>query len=154
MDRSECTISVGIRSAAPKGVRVRYQHIQFYSAGRPLLAAGTGWMPPVDLYETRDMVVLEVNLAGIPVEQVHVQFSPTVVRISGSRDGQSESGIRCYHILEIERGAFARVLDLPVPVDPHSANAEFNHGLLVVRVAKQLGGHAHGCTSGTMEGWE
>lgn len=143
-----------IRYSAQKGVRIRFQHVQIYSVGRPMLASGTGWMPSVDLYETRDDVVLEINLAGIPADQVHVQFSATTVRISGSRDGRPAAAVRCYHILEIERGVFARELDLPVPVDPHTVDATFNHGLLVVRAAKQMGGQAHGCSSGTMEGWE
>ena len=144
-----------IQFAGKRGTHSHYHFFQFYSSQHAVLTAGTGWIPPVDLYETAGEFVLEVNLGGIAPEQVHLTFEGNLLHIAGQRDELGEPGVRCYHVMEIERGAFARTLELPAAVDPQSAQAVFHDGLLVLHVKKKESGQIHGCFSAdSMEGFE
>ena len=138
-----------------RGMQIRYHYFHYYGLGHPWLATGAGWMPPLDVYEADDEFTVEVNLAGIEPEQVHLEFRGNIIMLSGVRPESDASTARCYHVIEIERGPFARTVELPVPVDPASARAESHHGMLVVRVSKIKGGDAHGCSStDSLEGLE
>jgi HSP20 family protein len=138
-----------------RGPQIRYHYFHYYGLGHPWLATGAGWVPPVDVFETDEEFVLEVNLAGIEPEQVHVEFRGTTIMLSGERLEHDASALRCYHVIEIERGPFTRAVELPVPVDPATARAESGHGMLVLRVGKIKEGHAHGCSrADSMEGLE
>ncbi|HEY3294571.1 MAG TPA: Hsp20/alpha crystallin family protein [bacterium] len=155
MIKSEDPSSDGIQFAGKRSTHSQYHFFQFYSSQHAVLTAGTGWFPPVDLYETPTEFVLEVNLAGIAPEQVRLSFEGSLLHITGQRDELGEPGVRCYHIMEIERGAFARTLELPSAVDGTTARAVFHDGLLLVHVQKKEGGQIHGCFSAdSMEGLE
>jgi HSP20 family protein len=141
--------------APRRGSQIRFHYFHYYGASHPWLTAGSGWAPPADLFETDDEFVLEINLAGIDPNDVHVEIRGNAIVVSGERSEQDSSAVRCYHIMEIERGPFIRAMELPVPVDPSSARAEAHHGLLVVHVHKQQGVNIHGCYSAdSMEGLE
>src|ERR1041384_3023547 len=61
---------------------------------------------------------------------------PARIRTSaGGRQPQSE-GKRHYHAMEVQVGPFERRLRLPVPVDPTSLAAIYEHGFLEVRLTK------------------
>jgi HSP20 family protein len=138
-----------------RGRQIRFHVVQVYGGSRPVPAAGTGWVPPLDVYETNDAYVIEVNLGGVEPDEVQLEFHDHVLHISGTRSEQGEPGMRCYHILEIERGNFARTLELPTTVEPRTVEAEFHHGLIVITVAKRKSGYIHGCDSaGSLEGLE
>jgi HSP20 family protein len=138
-----------------RGTHFHYHYLQYYGHGHPWLATGAGWVPSVDVYETDDEFTLEVNLAGIKPEQVHLEIRGNIVLLSGERPESDASTVRCYYLIEIERGQFARTVELPVSVDPATARAESHDGMLVVRVGKIKGGHAHGCSSAdSLEGLE
>jgi HSP20 family protein len=120
-----------------------------------MLASGPAWIPALDLYETNDDFVLEVNLGGIAPEEVHVQVEGRLLRFWGERPDASGSGVRCYHAMEIERGSFDRTIEFPVLVDPHTTKVVFRDGLLVLHIKKIEGGGLHGCFSAdSMEGLE
>ena len=147
--------SLDIECAPKKNAHAQYRYFQFYASQHAVLTAGSGWAPPVDLYETPTEFVLEANLGGISHQQVQVTFEGNQCRIAGQREERGEPGVRCYHVMEIERGNFSRTLELPVPVDADTARADYQDGYLVLRVKKKAGGEIHGCFSAdSMEGFE
>jgi HSP20 family protein len=138
-----------------RGGGIRYHLFHYYGLGHPFLATGTGWMPPLDVYETDEEFALEINLAGVEPEQVHLEIRGNTILLSGERGETGVAGVRDYHVIEIERGPFARIVELPVPVDSASARAESRHGMLIVRVRKLKGQQIYGGSSAeTMEGLE
>jgi HSP20 family molecular chaperone IbpA len=138
-----------------KTTSIHYRIMHFYSGTRPALASGAGWVPPADLYDTQDEVIVEMNLGGVEEDDVRIQVDSNLLTISGQRAEIGASGMRCYHVMEIERGSFERVIELPALVDAETARASFHHGLLVIHLAKQPGGPMGGCFSAdSMEGLE
>ena len=155
MTETDTLPSEAVICSPRRGAQIRYHFFHYYGLGQPWLATGAGWVPPVDVYETDGEFVLEVNLAGIEPEQVHVETRGNTIMLSGERRESDASAVRCYHVIEIERGAFARTVELPVPVDPATTRAESHHGMLIVRVGKVKGGLVNGCSAAdSMEGLE
>jgi HSP20 family protein len=138
-----------------RGSHLRYHIVHYVSSSHPVPSAGAGWAPPVDVYESTQDYVVEANLAGIEPEQVHVEIEGSVIRLTGERLEGGQAGMRCYHVLEIERGNFEREIELPTAVDVAKAEAVFHHGLLILRIPKRDSRFIHGCFSAdSMEGLE
>ena len=140
MVQSDTLTSLEEPKLAGKGESVRFQFYHYYTGPRPTLASGSmSWTPPVDLYETAEELVLEVDLAGIEPDNVQIQVSEKLVSLQGTREETQETAIRCYEIMEIERGTFERAVELPGPVDTDSARATYHDGVLVLRMRKISG---------------
>lgn len=97
----------------------------------------SGWAPPVDVRENDKEIVLEMELPGVKPSDVEVTTENNVLTIRGekrsSASGQSEAR---YHVVERSYGAFSRSFQLPAGLDDRRIEAEFEDGLLVVRVPK------------------
>jgi HSP20 family molecular chaperone IbpA len=144
------------RHCAPKRPpRVRYEVFQVHGSWHHVQAAGRGWVPPVDLYETETELILDVNLSGVDPEQVQIHVDGERLRLRGQRPEQNEPAVLGYHIMELERGVFERTIELPVAVESASARAVSEHGLLTIRMTKARGGFTHGIyPADSMEGFE
>jgi len=104
--------------------------------GRPVgFVASPKWKPPTDVYETADALVVHVDIAGMQPEDFTVECAEGVVTITGERAPRGE-GKRHYHSMEVQVGPFERRLRLPVPVDPTSLRATYEHGFLEVHLTK------------------
>jgi HSP20 family protein len=93
----------------------------------------TGFAPPVDVHETEDEYLVQVDLPGVKSEDVNVEVNDLVLSISGSRvpseTGQSQ-------LVERPYGSFARTLSLPHGVDSDSIQAGYQDGVLELRIPK------------------
>jgi HSP20 family protein len=95
------------------------------------------WRPQIDIYETREEIVIIAEIAGVPREEIGLEIGPRSVKISGSREGgPREEGAR-YRLAEIPCGRFERDLALPVPIDTETVRAFCRDGLLEIRLAKR-----------------
>jgi len=95
------------------------------------------WRPQIDIYETREEIVIIAEIAGVPREEIGLEIGPRSVKISGSREGgPREEGAR-YRLAEIPCGRFARDLALPVPIDTETVRAFCRDGLLEIRLSKR-----------------
>lgn len=112
------------------------------------------WSPPSDLYETQCEIVIDVNLAGIQSSVVRIDMTPRIIKITGHRPHQQEPEPMSFHLMEIERGTFERILQLPVPTRPREAQVQYHDGLLTIRLPKINGGFYHACISGSNEDFE
>ncbi len=116
---------------------------------------GPRWSPPADLSETDESIIVEMNLAGIQSHVIRIDMTTRSITVSGSREETSDRQSRVYHMLEIERGSFERVIHVPVPVQPSSAEVGFSEGLLTIRLAKMRDALRHACSlAETTEGFE
>ena len=91
------------------------------------------WFPAVDLIETGQEYIFEVDLPGLMPEELQLEVDIAAVSISGTRTPRSEGG-RC---LRVERpsGAFIRQLPLP-PNTTGEIYGSFADGVLELRVPK------------------
>ena len=104
--------------------------------GRPVGFVGSPkWKPPTDIYETATDIVVYMDIAGMRPEDFTVEIADGILTIAGERQPRSE-GKRHYHAMEVQVGPFERRLRLPVPVDPTSLAAIYEHGFLEVRLTK------------------
>jgi HSP20 family protein len=95
------------------------------------------WRPQIDIFETREEIVIIAEIAGVPREDIDLEIGPRTVKISGTREGgPREEGAR-YRLAEIPCGRFERDLALPVPIDTETVKAFCRDGLLEIRLVKR-----------------
>ncbi len=98
---------------------------------------GAGWMPPVNVEETSEALVLTAELPGLRMEDVDVEFENGVLTIRGRKEEtREEDSDRRYHVWERRYGAFQRSFTLPRSVSVDDITASFENGVLHVRMPK------------------
>ena len=95
----------------------------------------TGWMPPVDLYETAERYVVTAEVAGLEQEDVQIQIQDGKLTLRGERRPRHEPGER-FAQAERGHGRFARTFTLPHAVDVGGIYAALQDGVLTVTVPK------------------
>ena len=96
---------------------------------------GRGFSPSVDVYYADDppRAVVKADLAGVDVEDVALEIRGRQLLIAGERRPAQASG-RLYQQIEIEHGAFRRLVELGADVIPEEAKASYEDGILEVQV--------------------
>jgi HSP20 family protein len=97
---------------------------------------GRRWVPPVDLVEADDHYVLKADLPGLSEEDVSIEVQDGTLTISGERKAEHETNERGWYRIERAFGSFNRSLTLPDGVDPEGISANFESGVLEVRIPK------------------
>jgi HSP20 family protein len=102
-------------------------------------AAGNGgrrWIPPMDLVEADDEYVLRADLPGLDRDDLEIEVKDNVLTISGERRAEHEDRREGYHRVERSFGRFSRSLDLPEGIEAAAVKADFERGVLEVRIPK------------------
>ena len=94
------------------------------------------WIPAMDLVETGDSFVLRADLPGVSEKDVKLELEDNVLTVSGERKAEHEQRKEGYYRVERASGSFSRSLTLPEGVDADSVVANFNQGVLEVRIPK------------------
>jgi HSP20 family protein len=96
-----------------------------------------GWQPPVNAFRCGNQFIVCVELAGVERSEIEVRAEARRLTIRGTRalpePTCDEPAIQVL-ALEIDHGAFERVLDLPAEVDPQRVTAEHRNGILWIRL--------------------
>jgi len=91
---------------------------------------------PVDMYQTRDAIVIRALVAGVSPTDMDIQITRDMVTIRGMREEYQESADDNYYHRELFWGSFTRTLLLPEEVVIDEADASEKHGLLEIRLPK------------------
>lgn len=94
------------------------------------------WSPRVDVYEEGDDIVFEVEAAGFDKNNLDVSLENNQLTISGERDKRHEESDRDYYRSERLQGVLKRTFSLSNDVDQTDIGAEYDDGILTVRVPK------------------
>ena len=94
------------------------------------------WLPAMDLVEAEGDLVLRADLPGVDEDDVAIEIRDGVLTISGERRAEHEDKREGYHRVERAFGSFSRSLTLPKGVDADAVTANFERGVLEVRVPK------------------
>ena len=94
------------------------------------------WVPPMDMIETPQEIVIVAEIAGAEKEDMRVEITRKAVKISGRRRTTTPLSSATYRLAEIHYGNFERILYLPEPVDADKIEASYSKGLLSIRLAK------------------
>jgi len=92
--------------------------------------------PAVDMYQTQDDIVVKAALPGLKPDEIDISVTGDLLTIKG--EVKDEEKIEEGNYLRKERylGQFVRELSLPTLVNSEKAKAEFEHGVLTLRLPK------------------
>ncbi len=93
-------------------------------------------IPAIDMYEDKDNVIVETQLAGIDPEKVDISIENDVLSIKGEAEKTSEIDEKNYYRKEIRRGSFYRSIQLPTHVLGHETKAMAEDGILKITIPK------------------
>ena len=95
-----------------------------------------GYVPAIDMYEEKDNVIIEAQLAGIDPEKVSVSIENDILSLKGEMEKKSEVEDKNYYRKEIRRGSFYRSIQLPAHVNGNKAEAQAEDGVLKIVIPK------------------
>lgn len=90
------------------------------------------WLPPVDLREEADKVVLEMEVPGIRKEDVEIHIENNVLTVRGEKKFERDEKKENYHKIERTYGKFSRSFSLPSAIKSDSVEATMKDGILVL----------------------
>jgi HSP20 family protein len=94
------------------------------------------WAPAVDMYETKDELVVKAELPGVSEKDIHLSITGDMLSLKGERHLEQAGKQGDYYRMERWYGKFERVLPLPFPVDAGKVQASFRDGVLTVSLPK------------------
>jgi HSP20 family protein len=104
--------------------------------GRPASTTGRAWVPPVDMYATKDDVVLTLELPGVSEKDVNVSITGDLLTVKGERRFEHQANEQ--ELLHVERtyGKFERLVQLPMAVQADRVKATYRDGVLEIKLPK------------------
>jgi HSP20 family protein len=99
-------------------------------------ASGSAWVPPLDIFETKEKFVVVVELAGVDPDSVELSVEDSTLTVRGEREFYSDVPEEAFHRVERRFGSFSRALSLPQTADAERIEASFDRGVLTIEVPK------------------
>ena len=90
----------------------------------------------VDVYETKETLVVKARTAGVNKEDLDVSISDGILTVSGTLSSGDDTDATNWHIQECYWGEFSRTVALPVPVKEDEAQASLKDGVLSITFPK------------------
>ncbi len=90
----------------------------------------------VDVYQTKENIVIKAPIAGVSPESLDVSVSNDVVTVRGERKEEEVVEREHYYIQECYWGSFSRSVILPTPTVAEKAKAVLKDGVLTVTIPK------------------
>lgn len=107
--------------------------------GRPSAAMTTAdrqWIPVLDMYETKDDLILAFELPGVREKDVSLLITGDLLTVRGERPINQELEGENYQHVERVYGKFERSVQLPMPVQAEKVKATYHDGVLEVKLTK------------------
>lgn len=94
------------------------------------------WAPSMDMYERADSYILRFELSGIKPEDVDISMSGDTLMIKGVRNPPQGIKEEEWQASEMCYGPFSRSIRFPSEVSADNIEANFENGILEVRLPK------------------
>ena len=94
------------------------------------------WFPSTDVSETKDNLVLKVELPGLDSKDVKVSVADDLLTIKGEKNQEKDEHDERSHSVERYYGSFQRSFRLPASVKVDKIEASFNNGVLKIVLPK------------------
>ena len=94
------------------------------------------WVPAIDVIEDAGHLMLRADLPGMTEDDVEIEVKDGVLTISGERKAEEKKEDEGFYRVERAFGSFSRSLSLPEGIDADRVTAEFENGVLEVRIPK------------------
>ena len=90
----------------------------------------------VDVYQTKDDIVIKSTIAGVKPEDIDVSINNDMITIRGKREIEETIAEDDYFYQECYWGGFSRSIILPTEIMPEKVEAALKNGVLTVRLPK------------------
>ncbi len=128
----------------PAQIQEQQQPIQQGSTQQPAQPLADEWdeeeaVPgqlAVDVYETRERLVVKARTAGVNKNDLDVSISDNQLTVHGTLSAGNEDGVENYFLQECYWGEFSRTIALPVPVKEEDIEAVLKDGVLTISFGK------------------
>jgi len=90
----------------------------------------------VDVYETKEKLVVKARTAGVNKDELDVSISDNQLTVRGTLSAGNEEGVENYFLQECYWGEFSRTVALPVPVKEDEIEAVLKDGVLTISFGK------------------
>ncbi len=94
------------------------------------------FVPPVNVVETESNFQMTLELPGIKLEDISVEFVDDTLQISGEKKVASDESAKACHCSERHGGSFKRSFRFPTDVDNEKIEARLENGLLMITMPK------------------
>jgi HSP20 family protein len=95
------------------------------------------FIPPVDIYEDAQRLVLRLEVPGILQDDMQINLENQTLTIKGERKLANDEKEENFHRIERRYGSFVRSFTLPNTVEPESAQANYENGVLSLTLQKR-----------------
>ncbi len=90
------------------------------------------WIPPVDIYETADAIVLKAELSGITKENINLEVKDNTLTLRGEKKFEKDVKEESDYRVERSYGMFQSAFMLPSTVQQDKVKAKFRDGVLMI----------------------
>jgi HSP20 family protein len=101
-----------------------------------LLTSGT-FVPPVDIYEDDHNITLKMEVPGVDQKDINITMENNTLTVRGERKFEKDAKEENFHRIERRYGEFTRSFSLPNTVDSENVTANFDNGILNIKLAKR-----------------
>jgi HSP20 family protein len=108
----------------------------FGRSGRSSLTGWSGHTPQIDLAESDKDITITAELPGLDEKDFEVTVAGDVLTLTGEKKSEHEQRNGDSYYAERRYGSFSRSVRLPFEVKDESVEAQYDKGVLTVRVPK------------------
>ena len=119
--------------------RMREDLDRFFGAGPSTTAVswmGEVAMPPIDVYERDNNIMVKANLPGLKKEDITITATDDGISMSGEFECQEEVKEGGFFRRERQIGKFFRTIPTPSAINPDQVKASFKDGVLEITAPK------------------
>lgn len=99
--------------------------------------------PAMDIYQDKNNLYVEIPLIGVDPKNLEISIDNNILTIQGKKEEKKEVKEKDYLRKEIKKGAFRRVVKLPIEVKGNRATAESVMGMLKITIPKAAKATSH-----------
>ncbi|HBG61330.1 MAG: hypothetical protein A2Y03_03500 [Omnitrophica WOR_2 bacterium GWF2_38_59] len=98
---------------------------------------GGEWAPAVDIYDSKDNILIKADLPGLTKDEVEVTIQNNNLILKGEKKKEKEIKEENYYRAERFYGSFYRTIPLSTAVETDKVDASYKDGVLTLKIPKK-----------------
>jgi HSP20 family protein len=108
-----------------------------FTPAREETLSTAAFLPPADVYEDENHITLKLEVPGVDEKDLDIRVESNTLMIRGERKFEQEEKKENFQRIERQYGTFVRSFSLPASVDPNNIEADYDKGILTIRMTKK-----------------